>query len=182
MVFPYIIVPLSLGAEKSVHAVDHALGNHRLVMLVTQNDPSLDEPTPESLFKTGTVAMIMRMLKLPDGRIRILVQGLARAKLEKMTRTEPFLQARIRRVSSKGPAKQKRKADALKVEALMRSVKEGLEQAVHLGRNLSPEVMVVAANLDDPGRLADLVASNLELGIGESTTSMDVSHFGFFMP
>ena len=85
-----------------------------------------------------------------------------------MTRTEPFLQARIRRLQPK-KARKKRKADALKVEALVRSVREGLEQAVHLGRNFSPEVMVVAANLDEPGRLADLVASNLDLELDDKS-------------
>ncbi len=165
VVFPYIIMPLSLGADQSVLAVDDALSGHRLVMLVTQKDPSHDEPTPGDLHEIGTVGMIMRMLKLPDGRIRILVQGLARARIERMSRTEPFLQARIERLHPPKPAAKKKrvKAGALETEALLRSVREGLEQAIHLGRSLSPEVMVVAANLDDPGRLADLVASNLEL-------------------
>jgi ATP-dependent Lon protease len=162
VVFPYIIVPLSLGADRSILAVDYALSSHRLVLLVAQKDPAIEEPEPSQLYEVGTVGMIMRMLKLPDGRIRILVQGLARARLERPTRSEPFLQARIERVTARQAARKRRK-EALKVEALLRSVREGLEQAVHLGRTLSPEVMVVAANLDDPGRLADLVASNLEL-------------------
>lgn len=166
VVFPFIIVPLSLGTETSVVAVDHALSRERMVMLVTQSDPSVEEPEPADLSTVGTVCMIMRMLKLPDGRIRILVQGLSRARLEHVTRTEPFLHARVTPIEA---AKLKTGSkSALKTTALVRSVRENLEQAVHLGRSLSPEVMVVAANLEDPGRLADLIASNLELSLVDS--------------
>lgn len=168
VVFPYIIVPLSLGTEKSVLAVDHALAADRLVLLAAQSNPAAEEPGPDDLHTVGTVAMIMRMLKLPDGRIRVLVQGLARAGIERMSRTEPFLQARLERLEESPPErlpKQKREKRELEILALVRTVRDNLEQAVHLGRNLSPEVMVVAANLDDPGRLADLVASNLELEV-----------------
>lgn len=163
VVFPYIIMPLALGADKSVKAVDNALANHRLVMLVAQRDSSVDEPQLKDLHDIGTVSMIMRMLKLPDGRVRILVQGLARVRIEHMSHNDQFLQARIERVLPPKSSRRQRKADGLRREALIRSVREGLEQAVHLGRSLSPEVMVVAANLDDPGRLADLVVSNLDL-------------------
>ena len=107
----------------------------------------------------------MRMLKLPDGRIRILVQGLARARVEHLSQTEPFLagQDRARSTRSADPS-----SPALEVEALLRSVKESLDRAVSLGKGISPEVMVIAANLDDPGRLADLAASNLELKVEEA--------------
>ncbi|MCP4655349.1 MAG: endopeptidase La [bacterium] len=173
VIFPYIIMPLSLGSDRSVQAVDHALASDRLVMLVAQKDPDQEEPEPSQLHAIGTVGMIMRMLKLPDGRIRVLVQGLVRARLEHMSRTEPFLQARIEHPDasvfplpdSEDPP---REAPVLETTALIRSVRENLEKAVHLGRNLSPEVMVVASSLDDPGRLADLVASNLDLKMEEA--------------
>ena len=158
VVFPYIIVPLSVDTEKSILAIDHALSDHRLVLLVGQKQSTEEDPTPDQLHSIGSVGMIMRMLKLPDGRIRILVQGLARAEIEKVNQTEPFLQARIRAlaVAEEPPLD-------IEAEALVRSVRENLEKALHMGKNISPEVMVVAANLDDVGRLADLAASNLEL-------------------
>ncbi len=159
VVFPYIIVPLSLGPDKSALAVDQALGDDRLVMLVTQTDPSVDDPPPSQLSSIGTVAMIMRMLKLPDGRVRILVQGLARARVETLSQTEPYLKGRIERIDS-----DEQSPLDLENQALVRSVRDHLERAIHLGKNISPEVMLVAANIDEPGRLADLAASNLDLG------------------
>lgn len=159
VVFPYIIVPLSVGSEKSIQAIDHALADNRLIMLVTQKKRSSeDEPTPEDLHQIGSVGMIMRMLKLPDGRIRILVQGLTRARIDKINQSEPFLQARIQPITVPFVA-----TEEMETQALIRSVRDNLERALHMGKNISPEVMVVAANLEDAGRLADLAASNLDL-------------------
>ncbi|HJX28816.1 MAG TPA: endopeptidase La, partial [Thermoanaerobaculia bacterium] len=159
VVFPYIILPLSVGRDKSVLAVDRALAESRVIMLVAQRDPAIDNPGEEELYKVGTAAVIMRMLKLPDGRIRILVQGLSRARVHHLSQTEPYLQAKIERIEEP----KLEAAGNLEVEALLRSVKESLDRAVGLGKPISPEVMVIAANLEDPGRLADLAASNLEL-------------------
>ena len=150
VVFPYVILPLSIGRDKSLLAVDRALSENRMVMLVSQKDPADPDPDEKGLYRMGTAALIMRMLKLPDGRIRVLVQGLARARLEHISHREPFLQARIRRVEE-SPHPEK----TLELEALVRGVKEGLERVVNLGKGISPEVVVIAANLEDPGRLAD---------------------------
>lgn len=163
VVFPYIIVPLSIGRDKSVLAVDEALTANRILMLTAQKDPEVEDPQQADLYELGTAAVIMRMLKLPDGRIRILVQGLTRARIRHFSQTEPFLQARIERLDdtpADGPK--------LEVEALIRSVKDGLERVVQLGKGVSPEVVVIAANLDDAGRLADLVASNMDLKTDEA--------------
>ena len=107
VVFPYIILPLSVGRDKSVVAVDRALAESRVIMLVAQRDPANDNPGEEDLYDIGTAAVIMRMLKLPDGRIRILVQGLARARIHHISQVDPYLQAKIERIeepesSSKG--------------------------------------------------------------------------------
>ncbi|MFQ5525607.1 MAG: endopeptidase La [Thermoanaerobaculia bacterium] len=158
VVFPYIIVPLSIGRDKSVLAVDEALTANRIVMLAAQKDPEADDPLPEDIYHLGTAAVIMRMLKLPDGRIRILVQGLTRARIQHFSQTEPFLQAKIERLDDPDIDQPR-----LEVEALVRSVKDGLDRVVQLGKAVSPEVVVIAANLEEPGRLADLVASNMEL-------------------
>jgi ATP-dependent Lon protease len=163
VVFPFIILPLSITDERSVAAVDHALADDRLVMLATQKDSRIETPGARDLHELGTVATILRMLKLPDGRVRILVQGLARAHVEHISQTEPFLLARIRRAAEVTPDE-----GPMEVEALVRSVKDGLDRAVGMGRQISPEVLILAANLNDPGRLADLVASNLDIKIEES--------------
>ncbi len=163
VIFPYIIFPLSISRDKSALAVDRALAENRMIMLVTQKNGDQAEPGEGDFHDFGTAALIMRMLKLPDGRVRILVQGLARARVEHFSRTEPFLQAKITKVEEVSAER-----PAMEIEALTRSVKESLDQVVGLGKNISPEVQVIAANLDDPGRLADLVASNLELRTSEA--------------
>jgi ATP-dependent Lon protease len=168
VVFPYIILPLSVGRDKSVLAVDRALAESRVIMLVAQRDSAIDNPGQAELYEVGTAAVIMRMLKLPDGRIRILVQGLSRARIHHISQVDPYLQAKIERIDEPRPPA------GLETEALMRSVKESLDRAVTLGKSISPEVMVIAANLEDPGRLGDLAASNLELKIGEAQSVLEV--------
>jgi ATP-dependent Lon protease len=168
VVFPYIILPLSVGRDKSVLAVDRALSESRVIMLVAQRDAATDNPGEPDLFEVGTAAVIMRMLKLPDGRIRILVQGLARARINHISQVEPYLQAKIERIEEPQPA-----APSMEVEALVRSVKESMDRAVTLGKGISAEVMVIAANLEDPGRLADLAASNLDLRMAEAQTILE---------
>ncbi len=158
VIFPYIIQPLSVGREKSVLAVDQALAESRIIMLVTQRDAALEEPGEEDLFRFGTPAMIMRMLKLPDGRVRVLVQGLRRARLEHLSQTAPFLRAKIAEIQEMQVEER-----PLELEALIRTVKQSLDTVVSLGKSISPEVMIIATNLDDPGRLADLAAGNLDL-------------------
>ena len=158
VIFPFIIVPLSVSREKSINAVDQALAENRVIMLTAQKDFQNEDPGEEDLYRVGTVAIIMRMLKLPDGRIRILVQGLSRARIDYFIQTAPFFKAKITRIEE--PVT---KDKGLEVEALIRAVKQNLDRAVSLGKNISPEVMVIAANLDDPARLTDLAASNLDL-------------------
>ncbi|MBZ5640875.1 MAG: LON peptidase substrate-binding domain-containing protein, partial [Acidobacteriia bacterium] len=163
VVYPFIIAPLSVARELSIQAVDRALSENRMILLLAQKDKDEEEPTGDDLFGVGTVAVIMRMLKLPDERIRVLVQGVCRARVSELLALRPYLQARIERIGDlpHDPA-------SIEKEALMRSVKRTLERATSLGKNLPSEVMVIANNLEDPGRLADLTASNLELKVEEA--------------
>src|ERR1700687_344201 len=163
VIFPFIIVPLSVSREKSINAVDQALAETRVIMLTAQKDFQNEDPGEDDLYRVGTVAIIMRMLKLPDGRIRILVQGLSRARIDYFIQTAPFFKAKITRIEEttakdRGP----------ETEALIRDVKQNLHRALGLAKNISPEVMVIAANLDDPARLTDLAASNLDLKLEEA--------------
>ncbi|HTY41529.1 MAG TPA: endopeptidase La [Thermoanaerobaculia bacterium] len=164
VVFPYIILPLSVSREKSINAVDAALAEQRIIMLVAQKDGQNDTPRPDDLYTVGTVAAIMRMLKLPDGRIRLLVQGLSRARIDSILAEEPYLKAKITRLEEAETPEELPPEQ----EALLRSVKQNLEKSVSLGKNISPEVMVIAGNLDDPARLADLAASNLDLKLEDA--------------
>jgi len=171
VVFPFMIVPLFVSRERSIKAVDQSLSENRLIFLISQKDTEQDEPGLDDLYKTGTVAIIMRMLKLPDGRLRILAQGLSRAKVEYFDETsKPYLQAKINVINE--PILEN---PPVEITALIRNVRGSLEKAVNLGKNISSEVMVLIVNLDDPGRLADLVASNLELKTEDAQTALDLT-------
>jgi ATP-dependent Lon protease len=161
VIFPFMIVPLYVSRDRSIKAVDHALAENRMILLAAQKEQDEEDPGPEDIYSVGTVAIIMRMLKLPDGRIRVLVQGIGRARVTSYEEGTPHLQAKVEAITEptiddKG---------TLEIEALMRNVKAALEKSANLGKQISPEVIVIANNMDEPGRLADLTASNLELKV-----------------
>jgi ATP-dependent Lon protease len=168
VIFPFMIVPLFVSRERSIRAVDQALSENRMIMLAAQRDIDKEEPAAGDLFDVGTAAIIMRMLKLPDGRIRILVQGVCRAKLNYVDETGNYLQARIEPLTEVVPE------TSLEVEALMRNVRSSLEKAVNLGKSISPEVMAIVSSLDDAARLSDLAASNLELKVEEAQSVLEL--------
>jgi len=169
VVFPYMIVPLFVNRDRSAKAVDQSLSENRMIMLVAQKDPNVDDPKTADLHQFGTVALIMRMLKLPDGRVRILVQGFARAKVEYFDESRPYLAAKIQPRTEPQVI-----PDSVELEALIRNVKAAVEKAVTLGKNLSQDLMAIASNLDEPGRLADLVASNLELKVDKAQQVLEL--------
>src|SRR6266480_5129391 len=168
VVFPYMIVPLFVQRERSIRAVEQALAENRMIMLVAQRDLEKEEPVGRDLYNHGTAASIMRMLKMPDGRIRILVQGLARASVTRFDENLPHLLAHILPLVDTEPD-----ADELEMEALIRNVRSSLERAITLGKNISGEVMAIVANLEDPGRLADVAASNLELKVVDAQSVLE---------
>src|ERR1041384_8875902 len=170
VIYPFMIVPLFVSREKSIRAVDEALGENRMILLVSQRDLDKEEPAADDLYKVRTVAVIMRMLKLPDGRTRILVQGLTRANVDAVEDTGGYLRARLA-VVQEAPAPER----SLEVEALVRNVRASMERATNLGKNISPEVMAIVASLDEPGRLADLAASNLELKVEDAQSVLDIA-------
>ena len=161
VVFPMISLPLFVGRPSSVMALEHALGSHKLVLLVAQKDGSIENPALGDLFEVGTVASIVRMLKLPDGRVKVLIQGNKRARILELAQEEPFLSVRVEVLEEP-----KLTDIPLEVEALMRNVKEKIEKIIQL-RDMPLEIMAVVNNIAEPGVLADLVASNLRLKIEE---------------
>ena len=162
VIFPYMTLPLFVGREASVAAVDEALSRDRYIFLSTQKDPSTEEPALEELYRTGTVAMIMRMLKLPDGRLKILIQGVVKARIQEFLQPRPFVRVRIERLVEP-PVRE----GSLEVEALMRSCREKIEKILSL-KNMPVEILMVTENIQNPGVLADLVASNLRLKLEEA--------------
>ncbi len=168
VIYPFMIVPLFVSRDRSIKAVDEALSRNRMIMLVSQKDVDKEEPVQEDLYKVGTVAVIMRMLKLPDGRIRILIQGLSRARIESVESGGDYIKAHLTPIPEPLPP-----GNSLEVEALVRNVRASMERAANLGKNISPEVLAIIANLDDAGRLADLSASNLELRVEDAQSVLD---------
>jgi len=158
VVFPYMILPLFVGREMSIKAIDHSLNSNRLVLLLSQKDLNIENPTPDELYSVGTVAIIMRTLKLPDGRVKILVQGLSKARALNYSQTEPFFLSNIEKIVDK-----KLETFTIEDEAQIRAIKEQLDRAVSLGKTILPDIMGTVDNIDDPGRLADLIVSNLGL-------------------
>ena len=168
VIYPYMMIPLFVGREISINAVNEALARDRHIFLVVQKDSTEDEPNADDLYRVGTVATILRMLKLDDGRVKILVQGLTKGVLEQFVREEPYFEARVQKVIEQPVIEV-----SIEVEALMRSVKEKIEQILNL-KNLPPEIVMVTDNVVDPGVLADLVASNLRLKIEESQSILEI--------
>ncbi|HBP90705.1 MAG TPA: endopeptidase La, partial [Nitrospiraceae bacterium] len=160
VVFPYMVLPLFVGREISIKAIEAALSTNRLIFLTTQKNQEVEVPEAQDLYQLGTVGVIMRMLKLPDARIKILVQGLTKARIQEFTKTDPFFSARIETLTESATAH-----PSLEKEAMIRSTREALEKIVGLGKVLMPDVLTVIENLDDPGRLADIIASNLGLNV-----------------
>ena len=169
VVYPFMILPLFVGREKSVRAVDESLSRDRLILLVAQRDAEKEDPGVDEIHSVGTVAMIMRMLKMPDGRVKVLVQGLTRARVLGIERRDPYFEARIVEIHEAEGV-----TSAIEVEALIRSVKELVSKSVTLGKQIAPDVVVIVSNLDHPGRLADLVASHLDLKIEQAQEVLDL--------
>jgi ATP-dependent Lon protease len=169
VVFPYMIVPLFVNREKAAKAVDQALAENRMIMLVAQKDGNVDDPKAEDLHTFGTVSVIMRMLKLPDGRVRILVQGFSRAKVESFDESKAYITAKVQ-----PKAETQVTAMTPELEALVRNVKSTLERMVSLGKNISPDLVAIATNLEDAGRLADLVGSNLDLKVDKAQQVLEL--------
>jgi ATP-dependent Lon protease len=167
--FPYMIVPLVVTTDKAISAVDHALAQSRMILLATQRNQEAENPTPKDMYDIGTVGLVIRMLKMPDQRVRVLVQGVARARVKGWDEGRPYIQARVNVLEETQP-----EASNLQIEALIRNVNAALERAASLGKNISQEIMVIASNLDDPGRLADLAASNLSLKVEEAQDILSI--------
>ncbi|MBF0171161.1 MAG: endopeptidase La [Nitrospinae bacterium] len=166
VVFPFMILPLFVGRESSINAVQEALAHDRLLMLATQKEADIDEPEEKDLYHVGTVVLVVRMLKLPDGRVKILVQGLSKAKIEAFHREKGFVRVKISPLTDEEPKLTGDKT--LAVEAMIRNVKGQLDEIAGLGRPFSPDLLIVAENLDEPGKLADLITTNLGLKVKEA--------------
>ena len=160
VVFPHMIVPLFVGRDKSVRALEEVMAKDKQILLVAQKDASEDDPTSEDVFRIGTVASVLQLLKLPDGTVKVLVEGFNRAQIEEFTREDDYFAA-------KGTLLAGETADPAEVEALTRSVVTQFEQYVKLNKKIPAEVLATVNQIEDPSKLADTIASHLALKIDD---------------
>ncbi len=169
IVFPSMIVPLFVGRESSVGAVNESLAGDRLIFLVAQKDPGKEHPTKDDLYQVGVVAMIIRTLQLPDGRLKILAQALMKGTIQEFLAEQPFFKVRITPIKEEEPEQ-----ISVELEALMRNVREQAEKLFTLKGIYTPEMGAVVNGVEEPGRLADIVASNLKLRSQEAQEILEI--------
>jgi len=168
VIFTDMLMPLFVGRDKSINAVETAVEKDSIMMLSTQKDPGIENPKPDDIYAVGTVCRILRMLKLPDGRVKALVQGVAKAKIEKYVRKRFLYKVDIE-IMIEEPVK----SIGVKTEALMRNVREQSEKILALRGELTNEIGAILESIEDPGKLADLVASNLKMRIEDAQNLLE---------
>jgi len=168
VVFPHMIVPLFVGREKSVLALEDVMREDKQILLVTQKNAAQDDPAHDDIYVVGTVASVLQLLKLPDGTVKVLVEGGARARIASYTQNEVFFEAQGELIDESSD-------DGEDVEALTRTVANLFEQYVKLNRKIPPEVLVSVNQIDEPSKLADTVASHLALKISEKQELLEIT-------
>src|ERR1051325_1493201 len=167
VIFPHMMTPFVVGRESSVRALEEALAGDRKIFLATQHDASVDEPKPHEIYQVGTIVNIVQSLKLPDGNIKVLVEGIERGKILELKDQDGYFQALIRtaKVSTEpNPG----------AEAAMQRVTGLFEQYVKLCQSLNYETMIAAVKMEDPAKLTDTIATNLQLSIEEKQELLDI--------
>jgi ATP-dependent Lon protease len=156
VLFPNSFMPLAVARDSSVRLIDDAIANGKLIAVFTQRDAAVEEPQQADLFPVGTATHIHKMFKLPDGSLRLIVQGLARLTLDEVVASQPYLRARVSAADE-----DTNDADRLEIDALARNIKANFQQVVSLSPLLSDDLQTLATNITEPGRLADFIASSL---------------------
>jgi ATP-dependent Lon protease len=156
VLFPNSFMPLAVARESSVRLIDEAISGGKVIGVFTQRDASVEEPGQSDLFGVGTASQIHKMFKLPDGSLRLIVQGLSRLTLEQITETRPYLRARVT-----AAVESLAESDRLEIDALLRNIKTNFQQVVSLSPLLSDDLQTLASNITEPGRLSDFIASSL---------------------
>jgi ATP-dependent Lon protease len=167
VIFPFMMTPFVVGRESSVRALEEALAGDKKIFLATQHDASIDEPKPNDIFQVGTIVNIVQSLKLPDGNIKVLVEGIERGKILQITDSEGFMQATVRVARYATETNQQ-------IEAGMQRVTTLFEQYVKLCQSLNYETMIAAVRMEDPAKLTDTIAANLQLSIDEKQALLEI--------
>src|SRR5713226_1025828 len=167
VIFPFMMTPFVVGRESSVHALEEALAADKKIFLATQHDASIDEPKSNEIYQVGTIVNIVQSLKLPDGNIKVLVEGLERGKILQVTDAEGYMQATVRVARYAAEVKPE-------IEAGMQRVTTLFEQYVKLCQSLNYETMIAAVRMEDPAKLTDTIAANLPLSIEEKQELLEI--------
>ena len=167
VVFPHMVIPLFVGRKKSITALERAMESGKQIMLVAQKSASDDDPTTDQIHSIGTVASVLQLLKLPDGTVKVLVEGEQRAEIQQFTETDDCFMALVNMVASVP-------VDEREGEALMRSVLAEFDQYVKLNMKIPPEILTSLAGIDEPGRLADAIAAHLSLKIDDKQKILEM--------
>jgi ATP-dependent Lon protease len=168
VVFPHIIVPLFVGREKSIRALEEVMKADKPILLATQMNASDDDPATEAIFATGTLATVLQLLKLPDGTVKVLIEGASRAKVKRYLPTEGYYEAEAEALADDP-------LDKIEAEALARSVMSEFESYVKLNKKISPEVVAAVSQISDYGRLADTIASHLAVKLADKQAILEIS-------
>ena len=168
VVYPQIVQPLFVGRAKSIKALEEAMSSDKQVLLVAQKNASDDDPVSDQLFEIGTIATILQLIRLPDGTVKVLVEGLERAKILKIEKEADLLKAEASLLVSEGISQQE-------ASVLVRSLLSQFDQYVQLSKKIPPEVMTSISSIDDPGRLVDTIASHMALQLGEKQNLLEFS-------
>ena len=167
VIFPHMMTPFVVGRESSVRALEEALTGDRKIFLATQHDASVDEPTADDIYETGTIGNIVQSVRMPDGNIKVLVEGVERARSIEVSDEDGFFVATVRTGKTQLEI-------TPPVEQLMHRVHTLFEQYVKLQQSLNHETMAASVRMDEPAKLADTIAANLQLGIDEKQQLLDV--------
>ncbi len=168
VVYPHMVIPLFVGREKSIKALDAAMQEDKQILLVAQKSADVDEPSKDDMHKVGTLANILQLLKLPDGTVKVLVEGAERAKVLKFVQTEEYFYAQISSIQDET------QLDEQEEEVLMRSAVSLFDQYVKLNKKIPPEVLTSLSNIDDPSRLADTLAAHMALKVEEKQETLEM--------
>jgi ATP-dependent Lon protease len=171
VIFPHMSVPLFVGRERSVRALEDVMKDDKQILLVTQKNAAQDDPTPADIYSVGTVGTVLQLLKLPDGTVKVLVEGGQRARIVKFSDNPTFFEAHAETLVE-------RTGEAKEIEALARTVVSQFEQYIKLNKKIPPEVLVSINQIEDPSKLADTVASHLQLKIAEKQELLETDGVG----
>ncbi|HPU30862.1 MAG TPA: endopeptidase La [Syntrophorhabdaceae bacterium] len=169
VMYPSVVLPLFVGRDMSINAVEKALSKDRLILVAAQKDLTDEDPLPERIYSIGVVSQIMRMLRLPDGRVKILIQGLKKAKVKEYIQETPTFLVSLEVIEEPVITE-----ITLEIEALMRYVKEEMERVVSMGRMVPPDILIVLDTIDEPGKLADIAAANLGLNVEKAQEILEI--------